>query len=218
MLKKLKSLFIVEDETSKKKEDGTTPAKTTSTKPSSAKKNPSKTEAIKGKPEDRFVNILLEAIEKNNIDGFDYLEYKQSLQSLAEMNMDETTRYKSAFAMAATMGLNKQKLVSSVKRYIQVLHDEEGKFNEALENQKNQRINKRHSNLKALKDGIAEKEKQIEKLKKQIEESRAKLASMNNEIAAAEAKMEGTKANFYASYQAVLSQMESDLKKVTDYL
>ncbi len=171
-----------------------------------------------GKPKDKFVNILLEAIEKNNIEGFDYLEYKQSLQSLSKMNMDEATRYKSAFAMAATMGINKTKLVNSVKRYMTVLKEEESKFTSALENQKSQRVNQRHNDLKSLQEGIAEKEKQIEALKKQIEDSKNKLAALNNEIANAEAKMEETRSNFYGSYQVVFSQMENDLKKINQYL
>ena len=36
----------------------------------------------------RSSQFLINALEKNNIDGFDYIEYKQSLGALAELDID----------------------------------------------------------------------------------------------------------------------------------
>ena len=217
MLKKLKSIFIIEEGKPTKSE-----SKSSANSPSSSKKIASKPTAniseTTNKSSDKFVNILLEAIEKNNIEGFDYLEYKQSLQSLSKIQMDEATQFKSAFAMASTMGVDKKKLVTSVKRYISVLKEEESKFNIALENQKKQRVNKRQGDLQLLQSEIADKEKQIELLNKQIEKSKQKLSTINNAISGAESKMLETRSSFYGSYQVVFSQMESDLKKINQYL
>ena len=110
MFKKLKSVFVVEEEgkstkptTSKNK---TTPAaKSSPTKPkSAAKSQPSAAPKSSGqaKPENKFVDMLLRSIEANNIEGFDYLEYKQSLQSLMKIESDEAKRYQNAYAMAQT--------------------------------------------------------------------------------------------------------------------
>ena len=58
-----------------------------------------------GKADPKFINILLKSIEKNNLGGFDYIEYLSSLQKLDNMAMDEATKYKSTFVMAKTMSV-----------------------------------------------------------------------------------------------------------------
>ena len=58
-----------------------------------------------GKADPKFINILLKSIEKNNLGGFDYIEYLSSLQKLDNMAMDEANKYKSTFVMAKTMGV-----------------------------------------------------------------------------------------------------------------
>ena len=111
MLKKLKSLFIVEDESNAK---GTVEKKEPEVIQDKSKSGeepiPSGDISVPvddGKIDQKFVDVLLKAIDNQNMEGFDYLEYKQSLQSLSKMDMDESTRYKSAFAMAKTMGATK---------------------------------------------------------------------------------------------------------------
>ena len=118
MLKKLKSLFFVEDESaaaaqgkSTSSEEKATPeANQSSVKKEVSSNKMSNPAAV---PSKKFIDVLLKAIEANNLEGFDYLEFKQSLQSLTKVEMDEVTRYQSALAMAKTMGANKKSLVSS---------------------------------------------------------------------------------------------------------
>ncbi|MEL6865981.1 MAG: hypothetical protein AAFP19_16260, partial [Bacteroidota bacterium] len=86
MFKNLKSLFIEEDETAQ----DNAPAVQKDTSSASPKQpNPSPIssdvpKARAGKVNNKFMQILLEAMEKNNLDGFDYLEFKQALQNLHE--------------------------------------------------------------------------------------------------------------------------------------
>ena len=61
--------------------------------------------------DERSINVLTKALENANLPGFDYLEFKQSLAALTQMNMDEAMAIKSAFATASTMGLTKEKLL-----------------------------------------------------------------------------------------------------------
>ena len=131
MLKNLKSLFIVEEQNAPEKpaED---PKPTVTPSPKIAESR----EGDPGKITQKFIEVLFKAMESNNLDGFDYLEFKQSLQSLSKMPMDEATRFRSAFAMAETMGATTQQLLSSANHYIDVLKSEETKFEKALANQR----------------------------------------------------------------------------------
>ena len=125
--KNIKSVFVVEDEELVKKASNTKAnQKTVPNKQSAVVQESSK--GSPGKVTSKFVNVLLGAMEQANLDGFDYLEYKQSLNSLAKMPMDVKTRFQSAFAMAQTMGANPKKLMDSALHYINVLKKEEVKF------------------------------------------------------------------------------------------
>ena len=135
-MKNLRSLFIAEAEEGKEDK--------TSTNKKEEEENPSTEqdsqesptsdialEVLDGKVSAKFTKILLEAIEKYNEEGFDYLEYKNGIRSLAKMDMDEATRFKSAFAMAQTMGAESGLLIKSAEHYLQVLGKERDKFESA---------------------------------------------------------------------------------------
>ena len=66
--------------------------------------------------DEKSVDYLTSALAKNNLPGFDYLEFKQSLAALADLGMDEPTAIKSAFATASTVGLTKDKLVKTANQ------------------------------------------------------------------------------------------------------
>ena len=61
--------------------------------------------------DERSLEFLTTALEKSNLPGFDYLEFKRAVADLlSNMNMDEATAYKSAFTtVATTLGLTKGK-------------------------------------------------------------------------------------------------------------
>jgi len=228
MLKKLKSLFIVEDEndktssaeTAKGNEDTVAPiskAGATGGVPKPTSNTPVSPSDIKtnAKPDTKFLNSLLSAVEANNLEGFDYLEYKQALQSLPK-HLDEKTRFESAFAMAKTMGASNVKLIQSGQHYINILKKEQGKFLSAytgkLESARGT------AQIKNLEQTIAQKKKQIEQLQKEITDSEKVLEKKKSDINQSVAKVELTKDKFLSAYKVVAGQIEQDIKKMQEYL
>lgn len=232
MLKKLKSLFIVEEqnESAAKKSGAQSPAnKATSgaaPNPASTAKTPSnKNLSIDDinydpsqKPNAKFVNILLGAVDKSNQKGFDYLEYKQALQSLKDVDMDESTRYQSAFAMAKTMGTSVQKLINSAEFYIQVLQKENSKFSQAHTAQRQKLISNKKTEIDSIKKGITDKTKQIESLKTQIKKDEDRLAKLNAGVDTAGQKIEKTGQAFKHAYDTVVNQIVADAENIQKYL
>lgn len=227
MLKKLKSLFVVDDETPNKDQEQmaqdqdkieTAPSPDTSEQLADIPE----AEEIKmpkdAKPDSKFVNVLLKAIDASNLEGFDYLEYKQSLQSLSKMDMDEPTRYQSAFAMAKTMGATPAKLVDSAQHYIKVLDKENKKFKEALANQRSKQVQGREQKLKNLEASIKQKKQEIAKLTKEIEASQQSLGEVKNAINQASAKVELTNSQFKLAYDSVKNQINSDIERMKTFL
>lgn len=62
--------------------------------------------------DERSLEFIATAIERNNLPGFDYF-VKRAVYTMLEMKIDEATAFKSAFATAATMGLTKDKLLET---------------------------------------------------------------------------------------------------------
>ncbi len=235
MFKKLKSIFIEEDDTvetakgtgkeTPKKAKSATQASTP--KAQSSKPTPAPTAAAatydknnppKGRPQEKFINRLLGALESNNLEGFDYLEYKQSVQNLGNVDMDESTRFKSALAMAKTMGATPQKLISSANHYLKVLGTEESKFLEAFKNQQNRQVSTQNKEVKRLEDGIAQRKAQIKKLQAEIEAGEKALKGKKGTIDQANVKVQATKDGFYHAYHIVTQQIAADLEKMKQYL
>lgn len=214
MLKRLKSLFVVEVPEKNDKPQHKAPSPKTPAPPAVM-------ESQKGEPghiNDRFLEVLFKAMEKHNLDGFDYLEFKQSLQSLKKMEMDEATRFKSAFAMAQTMGADSAHLIKTAKHYLEVLAKEEQQFEGALAKQWEQRVNTKYNEIEKLNQLIAEKEAQVKKLQKEMDEHQKQVTSLNTVINEASQKIETTKNDFIASYNALVSQIYEDLENIKLHL
>jgi len=221
MFKKLKSLFIIE-------ESETPPeTKAASENTSGVKKdNPviHKTPVVtplpnvKGEVQDKFLNVLFEAMQSNNEEGFDYLEFKDFLRSLANVPMDDSTRYKSAYVTAQTMGATKEKILNSAKQYISILAKEESKFQEALAGQKERNLTGKQDEIKNLEKSIKQNEADIEKLKSDNENYRKQIDNLEHDINTASDKLAQTASDFGATYQALLSQIQDDVKNIESHL
>ena len=194
--------------------------------PKAAKVEPpvtKKTDYVAGLPEggqinEKFTNILMNAIEANNQEGFDYLEFKRSVQNLKKMDMAEGTVYKSAFATAKTMGATPDALISSAEHYVAILQNEEDKFGAALEKQRTIQVEDRQAELKKAEASIVSKEQRIEELRREIEAQQAGLAELKSNIDAASHKVEQTGKQFVASYADLVKQIRQDIDNIAKYL
>ncbi|MDH3648919.1 MAG: hypothetical protein OEQ53_04505 [Saprospiraceae bacterium] len=225
LLKNLKSIFVVEGK------DQKAPQTTSGSKEDTKRKRqtPKESQPILsadtgggsedgGVVDEKFTDILLRAIEANNQDGFDYIEYKKSLQNLSKMEMDEGTTYKSAYAAAQTMGASPDGLIQSASRYLSVLATEEGKFEAALEKQRSKQIDGGVDRIKQLQAKIDEKQQKIDRLAVEIETHKEELGETELQVKQAGQKVQKTKDNFIASYRQLVAQIQSDIDKIQKYL
>lgn len=222
MFKKLKSLFIIEEGAPKGQEKESAEETTAGNRKETPKIHrpivSSTPNASGGQVQDKFLEVLFGALQSSNQEGFDYLEFKDFLRSLANVPMDDATRFKSAFATAQTMGATKDKILSSARQYISLLSNEEVKFQEALKSQKDRNLTGKQDDIKKLEQTIKDKEVQIEKLKKEMDEHRKQITTLEQEINTASDKLSQTANDFEATYQALLKQIEDDVKNIESHL
>ena len=223
MAKGIKSWFFTEVEEpadKKKKNDTTVPEKIKEVEPAppSSDSIPEVNDGHTGEISQKFVNILFKVLREKDLDGFDYMEFKKSLQSLKKMDMGIETRIKSAYAMAQTMGVDKARLLETANYYIGILKQEEQKFEQALENQQQKQVDDKKAKIAQTKSSIAKKEAQLKKLEAEVAQHKQQIDNLQQEMKEAATKIADTKNDFIASYNSLVNQIKQDMKHINDYI
>ena len=166
----------------------------------------------------RSLEFIAQAIEKNNLPGFDYFEFKRAITQLAEMKLDEATAHKSAFTTAATLGITKEKLIETAGYYRNVVEKEKEHFAQALENQNATKVAARQQEVTRLRD-------QIERHKIEISRLQDEIGGYLNQADAADAgikldseKLEKSKMAFEKAHLSVLTAIDRDVERMHKHL
>lgn len=159
----------------------------------------------------KMQTALIAAISKNASDEFDYLKFKVSVKKMLEMGMDKDTALKSAFATASVMGVTKNKLINSAKKYKGSLDKEREQFAIALKNKIAKNVDGKKVEAERLKKEIVSHKEKIAKLLKEIEMFETKIGQVDDVVAAAQEKIEATRNDFKSTFDAIYSQIEEDI-------
>jgi uncharacterized protein (DUF3084 family) len=218
MLKNLKSLFVEVD---------STPAPTGDK--SSEKQANNETKTVNPEPlkkvdvaNDEIDQVILDklfhAIEENNQEGFDYLEFRKALQSLSSLPLDESIKFQSAFATASTMGVTLEKLKNSIEFYLKVLQNEEDHFLKASQEQYNVNVEGKAKEKDQINQLILQKSNQIQTLTNEIRQLQTEMEQFSEQIDQADQKIKVTKNSFDKTLAFLRFEFQQDLNKLTQYL
>lgn len=226
-LKNLKSIFVVEDENTPKNDE--TPKK----EPIVVEKKETKIEQEitppppppittatnnKSGADKRFVEKLMAVLEQNNRAGFDYLEFRSSLKALANLPLDEATRFRSAFATAGTMGLSLDTLLESADYYKSVLAKEKEHFTAELNTRGADSLSNKSAERLTLEQQIKNKEAQIQTLNQEIAQHKDEINKLNQYLNETTAKINEMGSGFNTTYDILVGQINSDIEKIKSYL
>lgn len=222
-LRKFKSWFIEEDPRARDEAESTPASTPTAPKATAKPAAPSATPSPgaskrPGQISERFTDVLLDAMEAANQPGFDYLEFKKAVENLKAMNMDDSTRFKSAYAMAQSMNISPQQLVQSAKHYLAVLGDEDRKFQAALQGQEQLQVASRQENAAQLDKERQQIDAEIKKLQARLAAIQQQQATLQAEISEAAGKLNDTQADFQLTYQTIAKQIQHDIQQMETYL
>ncbi|WP_233897517.1 hypothetical protein [Tenacibaculum piscium] len=221
MLKNLKSLFFTEDESEKenKQEDK---KQAVSAKKSAEINTVNKSTTINsnvtGSVDAAIVEKLLAAIENNNLEGFDYLEFKKALKALDKIPMDEATKYRSTYAAASTMGATLDTLLETIKHYIGVLDTENSTFIKAFEGQLVAKVGNKEKEITQFEAVINEKSEKIKQLTNEITKHQNQISELKRLVDDSNQKITKTQNDFKMSYLHLRTQFEQDAQKIKQYI
>ncbi len=168
--------------------------------------------------DEKSIDFLTRALEKNNLPGFDYIEFKQSLGALREMDIEEPTAMRSAYATASTVGLTKEKLLKTAEHYKQVLSNEKKQFDAALEKQIQQKVKSKEQEIEKLKKQVEEYKAKIEELQEKIDRGQSTIDHADEHINEAKNKILSTKENFEHTWQSIRNEIDKDIENIEKYL
>lgn len=168
--------------------------------------------------DDKSCKSLTDALLRNNLKGFDYLEFRASLRALACLKMESSQVFQSAFATASVIGLTKEHLVSSAEHYKSVLQKEKNSFDVALQNQVNQHVVVKNNEILALEQQISLFKQQMSELEAKIIKNEALIKSKNEQIIESDSKINATKQNFEVTLHAINNEIDRDIDAINLYL
>lgn len=168
--------------------------------------------------DERSMESLVGALERENLPGFDYLEFKQALERMQALNMEEEMAFKSAFATASTMGLTKEKLLKTASHYKQVLDKEQKSFETALEKQTAAKVDGKRKEVETLRKKLGEYDAKIAELKKRKAAAEKTISEADATIAAAQESINDVHQRFEATLKALQNQIDQDVEDISRFL
>ena len=168
--------------------------------------------------DEKSIEFISKAIEKANLPGFDYLEFRMAVDNLKKIDFDEATAYKSVFATAKTMGLTKEKLLETAAHYKAVVLKEKEQFDVASAKQQDSKVGSNLQQVAELQKEINEKELKIKQLQSEISTAKGKISTLDFERDGAAAKIEEAKTKYLFTHQSINNQMEQDMANIQKYL
>jgi chromosome segregation ATPase len=219
--KKIKKLFVVESETGKtqdniKKEVVSASKEKDSPKETTTNNLPSNIQqsVSGGVLDQKIFDSLIKVLEKNNMPGEDYMEFIEALQNMQNIPLEETVKMQTVLATLSTKGLNKQKILESADFYIKVLEDEKKKFNEALKQETVKQVESKQKEIKSLEEQNKSKSEQIAQLTAEINQNQQQITKTKSLTEEASLKIKSTENNFIYTFEAVVSQIRTNVSKI----
>lgn len=168
--------------------------------------------------DERFANVLMKALEDKNLDGFDYLEFKQSVAKLIAIGMDQDTAIKAAYSTGTTAGLTLEKLIKTARYYTEVLQDEKAKFMNSMEKHLMSNVEGKAKQTSELKKKIANWEAKIEQLRAEITRAKEQIDSAEDLINNAKEKASLNQRGFDEALDVITTAIRQDVADITRVL
>lgn len=166
---------------------------------------------VQGVADNKFIELLEKIIEQNNQPGQDYFEFKQAIENMNSLPMDEKTKFQTVYTVLSLQGCKKDTLLTSLDTYVQIIQGEKDSFDSEMKSEYDAKVKS-----KLLK--AEESKKELDNLTKRLTELNNSILSLSQEAQAEEMKIRATEANFKASADVIISEMVSDKQKINNFI
>jgi len=123
---------------------------------------------------------LDELLRKNNLPGFDFLEFIDILAKLDTKPLTEQAKYETAFMSAQAMGVTVMDLVAAGNKYLQVLSQEQSEFEGEMKAATATKVEAKKTEINRLTTENAQYQAKIEANNKTIQDLNIGLLDSSN--------------------------------------
>jgi cytochrome c556 len=175
---------------------------------------------LAGNIDTKFVAHFAEVLEKANIEGPDYFEFRETLKSLASLGLDQSKQYQAAWATfkAMTGQANTNFLTSTASQYLTTLNADREQFLKSVEAAMSERIGGLQREQTQLQADNETLQKQIADLQKRLTANTDRLSKLGGEMTEQTQKLTQNKQNFEATYANFTDQIKQDVSNIQTYL
>jgi hypothetical protein len=171
-----------------------------------------------GKADSSIMDNLAVALEKANVDGFDYFEFAKILNSLAASLPSEQLRYQTAFASAAALKATKQTILDTADHYISILNSEAEGFAMMVAEQTKNTVTSKEEAAASIDATITEKAQLVSQLTQEINDLTNNKTAVLNEAGENKLKIMRIQNDFAASLKIFLDRITVDKAKISQYV
>lgn len=161
---------------------------------------------------------LADALEKANVEGYDYFELVKTVDAQAAIIPSEALRFQASYASATVMGVTVDKLISSAQFYLSILSKKEEEFKGTVAEHLNKTVTSKEDGIKRIDEEMQQKAEKIKAMTDEINAIQQKKTEMVNEISSNRAQIEQINNRFYATYKVFTDKITSDIEKIKTYL
>lgn len=181
---------------------------------------PPPTPPREGSVDTKFIEHFAGVLQKANMQGPDYFEFREMMKNLSNLGLPEDKMYQAAWASFMAMGGVKEVslLTSTANQYLQTLAADREGFLKSVEvaiTEKVGGLQKEQKDLQSQNETLA---KQILEIQQRITANSDRLTKIGNEIGEQSGKIAHNKVNYEATYSNFIEQIKADVRKISEYL
>jgi hypothetical protein len=156
---------------------------------------------------------IVAAVEAADIEGYDYLELKQSLKNMAALPLTEEQKIAAAFATVANQ-TSREKILDSITHYIGIVDKSESSFMETAAQKEIRDIGGRDEKIKQIDADLQKKSDMIVQLTAEITKLQEDKSKISQEKVEKQLKIDNVRASYKATAQQARDGMLSDKAKI----
>jgi hypothetical protein len=162
--------------------------------------------------------ILDDAVNKEDLPGPDFLEFKKAVAALAALPLPETHKYQAAYAPLAATGLTVDKMKSSAKHYVSVIEREMSHFDAEMNDMRAEHILIPEQAIESDNMTITALNEEIQDRINKINEINTSIAQRRTEIENKKAEIENIAATFKYTADQYIQNINTDIQKIDAYI
>lgn len=168
----------------------------------------------------KFVDHFVDLLEKANLPGPDYFEYKQALKSMDGLGLGEEKQFQAAWASFKAMGGIKDTTIlkTSADQYLGILEKDRSSFLKDVDAAIKDRVGSLNDELNKLEENNDAFAKQIIELQAKMDANKNRLGQISGEISEQSAKINANRDSFEVTFNSFVEQIKSDITKINQYL